>query len=123
MEHRHCRRIAAAILGCADEHSVALLLDNEEEEAHGTPERCSPAEYHREYHSLYYIHLNTQCVMLRLFLTVCSLIELSCIYISTVCLIVISLLIIYIYHVIFIDTFHNSTYCSLAAILALYLII
>ena len=29
MEHRHCRRIAAAILGCADEHSVALLLVNE----------------------------------------------------------------------------------------------
>ena len=46
MEHRHSRRIAAAILGCADEHSVALLLDNEKGEARGTPERCSPAEYH-----------------------------------------------------------------------------
>ena len=44
MEHRHCRRIAVAILGCADEHSVALLLVNEKEEAHGTPERCSPAK-------------------------------------------------------------------------------
>ena len=38
-----------------------------------------------------------------------------CIFISTVCLIVT----IYIYHVIFIDSFHNSTYWSLAAILAL----
>ena len=41
MEHIHCRRIAAATLGCADEHSIALLLDNEEEEAHETPERGS----------------------------------------------------------------------------------
>ena len=49
MKHRHCRRIAAAILGCADEHSIALPLDNEKEEAHGTPERCSPAEY--DYHN------------------------------------------------------------------------
>ena len=46
MEHKHCKRIAAAILDCADEHSVALLLDNEKEEAHRTPEWCSPAEYH-----------------------------------------------------------------------------
>ena len=48
MEHRHCRKIAAAILGCADEHSVALLLDKEKTEAHGTPERCSPAENHNK---------------------------------------------------------------------------
>ena len=48
MEHRHYRRIAAAILGCEGEHSVALLLDNEKEEAHGTPERWSPAEYHNK---------------------------------------------------------------------------
>ena len=47
-EHRHCRRIAAAILGCADEHSVVLRLDKEKEEAHGTPERCSPAKYHNK---------------------------------------------------------------------------
>ena len=36
------------ILGCADEHNVALLLDNEKEVVHGTPERCSPAEYHNK---------------------------------------------------------------------------
>ena len=48
IEHRHCRRIAAAILGCADKHRVALLLDNRKEEAHGTSERCSLAEYHNK---------------------------------------------------------------------------
>ena len=31
MEHGHCRRIATVILGCEDEHNVALLLDNEKE--------------------------------------------------------------------------------------------